>query len=268
MTSDMTSPLHGPAPAEVALARAPLARVIAQVRFPAVLMIAKQEAIAPLQERLRAEYPGFKRQEGQEILVDFAPDGPSFKTERTTLWRFIDAAEDWIVTLAVNALTLETRSYTSRSDLVDRLARLMEALNATFAPAAAERVAVRYVTRVDGEGYERIGELVRADLLGLALPPLRRDVRHAVSEAAMTADEGDVLLRWGVVPAGGSVDPVVLSPLDQPSWVIDVDVSDSRSVPFDAARLPATFIALAERAYSVFRYVVTDEFLKLYGQNA
>ena len=269
MKFDMTSsPLHGPAPAEVSLRRAPLARVIAQLRFPPVLMIGSTEAIPPLQERLRGEYPGFRRQEGQAVMVELTADGPSFNVQPTILWRFTDADEDWIVTLAVDALTLETRRYTSRSDLLARLDRLMDVLQTTFAPAAVQRVAVRYVTRVEGEGYARIHDLVRTDLLGLALPPLRDDVRQAISEAVMCADEGDVLLRWGVTPPGGSIDPAVLPPLDAPSWVIDIDVSDVRAAAFDRQQLSETFNALAARAYAVFRYVVTNEFLELYGQEA
>lgn len=265
-TSTSPSPLHGPAPVEVHLPRAPLACVIAQVRFPSVLMIGNVDAVAPLQELLRHDYPGVKRQEGQNVLVDLGAEGPTFKVEQTTVWRFHDAAEEWIATLAVNALTLETRAYTTRADMMDRLGRLIDAVTGRFTLASVEGASVRYVTRMTGEGYERMDQLIRPELLGLSLPALREDVRHAISEAAMNADEGAILLRWGVMSAGGSVDPVILPPVAEPSWIIDIDVSNATPASFDAPELATTFEALAERAYAIFRHVVTDHFLELYGR--
>ena len=55
------APFAGPAPAEVPLPRAPLARVIAQVRFPPNLALDKAEEVSGFQKAIRADYPVLQR---------------------------------------------------------------------------------------------------------------------------------------------------------------------------------------------------------------
>lgn len=53
----INNPLIDPPPPEVPLKSAPLIRVIAQVRFPPILSIEKQEFVASFQEAIRDKYP-------------------------------------------------------------------------------------------------------------------------------------------------------------------------------------------------------------------
>lgn len=258
-------PLGGPPPKEVPLARAPLARVLAQARFPRLLFVEDKSKVAPFQAELRAEYPFFSEDKGQNLKVEFGQPGPTIQTEATTLWRFASVDRDRMITLTPEAVTLEAKTYGSRRDFLGRLGQVLSAVQRHFEPGVADRIAMRYVTRVTAEGYDHIDLMIRPGLLGVAIPELRANVTHAVSEAAITVEEGALMLRWGVLPPGGTIDPSVLEPIDAPSWIIDIDVSTAQVVNFDADDLATGFDALAQRAYAVFRYMVTDDFLKLHG---
>ncbi len=221
--------------------------------------------MAPFQADLRAEYPVFRQDAGQNLRIEMAPTGPNVLTNAVIAWRFADMGGDWTVTLAPEAITLETRQYNQRSDFIERFERVLQAVERHFAPGVGERLGMRYVSRVMGEDYERLDEIVRPSLMGVAIPPLRDHVTHAISEASMTAEDGAVMARWGMLPPHGTFDPLVLEPIDGPSWVLDIDVSTAGYHPFEAKGMSGQFNTLAQRAYSVFRYMVTDEFLTLYG---
>ena len=257
-------PISGPPPADVILTPSPLVRVLAQVQFPTVLLINEQAKVAPFQDELRAIYPQFHQESGQNLQVELAQSGPSVKVSQATLWRFADVSGEWIVSLTTEAITLETSAYTDRSGFIDRLSALLSIAHRHFSLETANRIGIRYITRVAGERYDQIEEMIQPALLGLALPAFRDRISHSISEAAIAVDEGNLLMRWGMIPAHGTIDPYVLQPDDRPSWVLDIDVSATDLV-FDAGRLSDTFKILAQRAYSMFRFVVTDRFLTLHG---
>lgn len=247
------------------MTRAPLARVMAQVRFPAVLFIEEKSRVAPFQADLRSRYPVFRQETGQNVQIALNPSGPAIQSMPSPLWRFADVAGEWSIVLAPDSVTLDTRAYESRGDLLGRLQDVLGAVERHFQPGIAERVGLRYLTRVTGLGYEQLDSMVSEGLLGLAVPDLRSHVAHAISEAAMKVEEGQLLMRWGILPANGTFDPLVLEPLEQPSWILDIDVANTATRTFEGAALITTFDTLAQRAYAMFRHMVTKDFLVLHG---
>jgi uncharacterized protein (TIGR04255 family) len=73
--------------------------------------------------------------------------------------------------------------------------------------------------------------------------------------------------RWGHVPPGSTVDPAALDPVETLSWILDLDMFRSDPHQFDPAELLRTARTFAERIYTVFRWAVTDDFLRHYGGN-
>ena len=73
------------------------------------------------------------------------------------------------------------------------------------------------------------------------------------------------MARWGLVPAGATVDPGGVDPIQQPSWLLDLDGFMAKPQELDIDSVVQQAERLAERIYSVFRWAVTDEFLKHYG---
>jgi uncharacterized protein (TIGR04255 family) len=256
-------PLGGSPPPEINLARSPLVRVLAQV--PGILKIENKDVVALFQEEIRRDYPLFEQQPTQHVEVQLGPSGPTVKQVPGTNWRFQDAKRNWRLSLSTDALSFEVESYTSRGDFLARWTKAIAAVERIFEPRIALRIGMRYIDRVTDKPLEAIDGLVHADILGFARPPLREHVHRAMSEATLSVEEGEMLLRWGIMPANTTVDPTVLPPIPHLSWILDIDVSSSEQRTFDNSQLGASFRALAERAYAVFRYMTTDEFLKTYG---
>ena len=130
------------------------------------------------------------------------------------------SARNWRVSLDTDLLALEVHSYTSRNDFLDRWTKILEAIEIVFEPRIALRIGMRYIDRVSEKPLETLDEMVHTDILGFAKPPLREHVRHALSEATLEIEEGEMLLRWGIMPANATIDPNLLPPVGQLSWIL------------------------------------------------
>jgi uncharacterized protein (TIGR04255 family) len=261
-------PLSGPPPAEVPLPRAPLARVIAQVRFAPILAIRNPDTVTTFQEAIRQTYPILSEDRIHQIVLASAgtPD-----IREAVIWRFSDAEKrKWRASLGIDFLALETSAYVSRQDFLKRLGVILAALEKAFNPAEAQRLGLRYIDRLTGEAVNRIAELIRPKVLGILQPNkeppnLGESVLHLLTEARLLAEEGLIQARWGRLPENATYDPDALEPVDTASWVLDLDMFSSGPQKFASNELLATATQFAERTYSIFREMVTDEFLKFYG---
>lgn len=268
MPQSLPAPLGGAAPAEVPLERAPLERVLMQVRFSTVLKMESREGIAAFQDQIRADYPLFESLVSQQLQVDLGSGTPGFHPVTTTLWQFSDAAQTVRLTVGSEAATLEALTYEGRSGFLARWIEILVRLQALFAPGLVTRAGARYVNRFQGETLARLTELVRPSFVGVAQPELRAYVAQALSEASLTVEEGQMNLRWGVLAENTTIDPALLTPLPEPSWILDIDVFNGVQIPFDAEGLADTFEALAQRAYALFRYAMKDDALTYFGSAA
>ena len=120
--------------------------MLVQVRFPEILSIAKTEFIADFQERIRADYP--LRKFSQDPYFELNDDG--MKKGVTWNWRFLDKSKQWRVSLATGFVSLETRFYQSRLDIIERTHTIVHALSATIKPGMTTRIGVRYVDQIHG----------------------------------------------------------------------------------------------------------------------
>ena len=257
-------PLVAPPPKEVPLRDAPLVRVIAQVRFSPILSVQQPEFIAPFQEAIRAAYPVLRKEHAQSLLV--GPQGIA-TGQKQVAWRLADVEGAWRVSLAPEFVALETTDYSSRSDFIGRMQAVLGAVAKHIEPAVVQRVGLRYIDRVTGDALEDIAKLVRPEMLGIVNTPLYEHARHELSETLLSVpDTGEQLLaRWGHLPAGGTVDPNAIEPIHERSWVLDIDMFSAEQQPLAAASLIEDLGRFAERLYTVFRWTVTEEFLRRYG---
>jgi uncharacterized protein (TIGR04255 family) len=159
----------------------------------------------------------------------------------------------------------------SRQDFLGRLGAVLGALEKAFKPAEAQRLGLRYIDRLTDDAVGRITELIRPKILGILQPnkepPLNlgRSVLHLLTEAQLLAEEGRIQARWGSLPANATYDPEALEPVSKASWVLDLDMFTPETQMFANKELLVTATRFSERIYSVFREMVTDEFLKFYG---
>ncbi len=258
------TPLTGPPPAEVPLIDPPLVRVIAQVRFPLIASVEQREFIAPFQEAIRQQYPVLRPEQSRGVV--FGPQGV-MNTRSNTVWRFHDASEAWYVTLASDFLALETTNYTSRDDFLKRLGLVLQTLKEHVDPRVVDRLGVRYIDRVAGKHLSALPQLVRPEVSGILGTSLSAHVRHSISETAFVLphDAGQVTARWGLVPPRGTVDPGAVEAIDEASWLLDIDGFQTKTHALDVDAIVEQTRGFAERIYSIFRWVVTDEFLRRYG---
>jgi len=255
-------PLVAPPPAEVPLKNSPLVRVIAQVRFPEILAIEQRDFVAPFQEALRATYPVLRQEQTHGLVLTpagFTPSRPE------TAWRFSDVDDQWRVSLAPSFLAIETKQYQSRTDFLSRLRRVVELLEEHVDPKLADRTGVRYIDRITGAAVDDLASLVRPEVRGIAGTPAADNAMHAMSESLFTLPRAQVLARWGRLPPGATVDPAALEPVTEKSWILDLDMFSDGPAPFSVDRVVADAARFAERIYTIFRWAVTNDFLKRYG---
>jgi uncharacterized protein (TIGR04255 family) len=74
-----------------------------------------------------------------------------------------------------------------------------------------------------------------------------------------------VTARWGLLPPGGTVDPGAVEAIPEASWLLDIDVFQTKTRPLHVDDIVEQARGFAERIYSIFRWAVTDEFLRRYG---
>jgi len=259
MTAALPSPLGGPAPQEILLANSPLVRVVVQARFSSVLKIDSKEGVAPFQELMRKQYPLLEQVTSHGLQIAVAENAPKFQHVASNVWRFSDAQKTFIASLTSDAITLETPAYPGRSSFMERWAQILQWIEDTYAPGLVVRIGARFLNRIDGEAVDKLPQWVRPNLIGVALPEYREHVSQAISEANINVEEGTMLLRWGIIPGGMTIDPGLLEPVPTPSWLLDIDTFSADQRSFDASVLSEAYQRLSERAYAVFRWVITDE---------
>ena len=264
-------PLNPTPTPEVPLSESPLARVLAQARFPTILAIRNADRVAVFQEALREIYPNLRRD--QVHSIEFAGDRTP-DVRQDLIWRLADQETEpqWQVSLGVDFVALETSNYDSRADFLGRLRGVHTALEQAFSPASTSRFGLRYINHLTGEAVDRIGELIHAEILGMIQPPqnldptLRDAVIHQITETQFLAPNGDRIQgRWGKLPANATYDPNALASVAEPSWVLDLDMFTTASRPFVSEDLLATATGFAECLYWLFRQMVTMEFLRFHG---
>ena len=258
------NPFTDPLPAEVPLPRAPLVRVVCQLRFPAILSVESQEFVAPFQEALRTNYPVLRQEQTENFI--FGPTG-MIPSKAQTAWRFHDLASHWRVSLTTNFIALETTKYSSRNEFLDRLSAIVQAAQEHIKPAVADRVGVRYLDRLDSDALARLTELVRPELVGALTGELHGQLAHSLTESIFDTGAAQLLARWGLLPPKATMDPDFMAPIDSASWILDLDMfsKPGDNTPFRVDEVVSKVRGYAERVHAFFRWCVKDDFLKYYG---
>jgi uncharacterized protein (TIGR04255 family) len=258
------NPLIEAVPPEIPLSNSPLVRVISQVRFPIIVSIEKREFIGPFQEAIRDTYPVLRVEQTRGIIMGPEAIEP---TQSNITWRFSDMEGKWRASLAPGFVALETTSYTSRSDFLERFRILLEAVNTHIGPKLADRLGIRYIDRVTGDQVQEIARLVRKEILGILATPAGDCVQHALSESIFKVpnSKAQMLARWGQLPPDVTPDPGAIEPVSGKTWILDIDMFCVEPRPFDTVKLIDETHNYAERVYAFFRWAVTEDFLRLYG---
>ncbi|GLQ28070.1 TIGR04255 family protein [Sulfitobacter pacificus] len=261
-------PLFGDIPERTLLGNAPLVRVLGQVRFPKIVKIAEESYIADFQEAIRKQYPHFQSEVVQGVELNLAGQELQHRVMSTVIWRFFDPTRVLRISLSQDAITLETAKYVSRDDFLERLGFVLTSLQETIGPSLVQRVGFRYVDRLQGEKIlGSLDQLIQPELLNVLQPKLTSNIDISMTEITATTKEGKLIARYGLAPMNYSHDPDMAPPVGERSWVLDVDSysTDCAGQDFSAKMLCGELDKVAARAYSFFRWSITDQFLEQFG---
>jgi uncharacterized protein (TIGR04255 family) len=258
---------------DVPLSDAPLARVIGQLRFaPLSVLASGSDAAERFIAAISDDYPYAEHTMAQAIF--FSPNEPAKPTEIGPVWQLRSSDRQSVAAVTNGALTLETTAYPGRKAFCDQLIKLVRCLTeATRVPMSFNRLGIRYTNRLtDSTDLDRLPELVQPQLLGLVSTATGAGVEvvHSLTQSLVNLGGGQKLLvQCGMIPADATIDPS-LSPVSERSWILDVDsfneYPDARAeLGSDAEEISTAATACAERAYGLFRWAVTDAFLRRFG---
>lgn len=261
----MITPFDHQTLTEVHLPSNPLVKVLVQMRFPVDTRISTNEGVAPFQSALRSRYPIMRKVDQLAVVV-----GPAPAANITPVWRLTDIDDAWSVVLGVDFIALETGQYESRDDFGSRWQEALEALGtADLAPARWDRLGVRYIDRVQrDEFFAEMGRYINKELLGVSgfKFPIGVQTLSTISQAHFQLDQHQLRAAWGMVPPNASLLPGI-DPATEQSWLLDIDVFVEAGSVYDAGEVVERTRRFAEQVYTYFRWVVRDEFLRLYGGN-
>mgnify|MGYP001227902713 CR=1 FL=1 len=262
---EVEDPLFGrPNGKRMELAQAPLTAVIAQVRFPEIFSIQKKEFVAQFQERIRGAYPFANTQAAVSVQVGEG-NAPSLK--QTTTWRFSDAKHEWAISLGPSFLAFQTSKYTNRIDFTNRLREVFIAMAETINPAVVTRTGIRYVNQIRSPEMAFLRELFRPEIGSFSSSGLKEHIEHSLTEALCNTAEGKLLLRWGLMPPGASHDLGLLAPIEERSWIFDLDGFSDHPVPlpFDPETTTKLVYELATRINMVFYWAARQKLVDTFG---
>lgn len=239
-------------------ANPPLKAMLGQVRFPPVLKIANLSALGDFQEAIRAEWPEFVQEQQISFVIgpgmqQAAQPGPQ------QIYRFTSTDKVWNVVLTTDAVTIETTGaghYSSYDEFGKRFRGVWDALLEHFAPASILRQGLRYVDHLEDGARtpEEWARLINPELMGPLAGSLAAGLEQAISDYRFRYEDGVLVFKHGILPAGTE---------NQPGYLLDFDFfadEPSNEVATDAVM--ERFAAYHERAYAFFRWCVTAEALK------
>jgi uncharacterized protein (TIGR04255 family) len=180
------------------------------------------------------------------------------------VYSFYDVTRNWRITLTSESVALDVKKYSSRDDFLKRWSKILLAIAGQFNPFVVG-MGMRYIDHIKAPEFARVKELIKEVYLGPLFPRFDDQVQHMISETVLKAEEGNLLLRLGKLPSGGTFDPNVLEPAEGESFIVDIDVSLGIQMKFEQTELDVKFRKFAERAYAMFRDIVTAEFDHVYG---
>jgi uncharacterized protein (TIGR04255 family) len=251
--------------AEVILAKPPLVAVLSQIRFPAVASIANQDFIAPFQEKVRKDYPVLRKE--QELGLIVGPNGVATQQGNGVIWRLQDKEQIWRLSLAPSFVSLETKSYITRKDFIDRFMKALDALAALIDPPILDRLGLRYVNRFQDSQLKRLREFIRPELLGFMGMQIggAASVTTSILQTQFDVSGMGLLVRGVSLPPGMVIDPAIPA-FSEPCWILDIDAFTQKQEDFKLPHIAELLDAFARTSYRLFRWSVTDQFISECGE--
>lgn len=269
--------MSGKAPAQLDLTNVPFFRVMAQIRIPTLLAIVKDERkIAIYQEMIRSIFPymdleRFNVAQQPQQVNQQGQQAPQ-QIQQVLIWRFVEdsRAARWRLSIGMDFIALETSSYTSKEDFVSKLKEVCAPFETTYQPGNADRVGVRFINFLMGDGIKKLPDLVQPGLLGVmgpkATPEFGKSVTSSFTRSTHETEEGVLNARWGLLPANSTHDQSLYGSVAETAWVLDIDASNEEPMRFVTDQVMDKTSTLIDRSHMFLHSAVTDKFFKFFNE--
>jgi len=188
----------------VHLDRAPLVRVVAQLKYPSLAVLRGDSVADKFAAHFGKEYPVVEDQRGVNFLI--TPTGLTQQQSDQRIWSFRSGDDKWKLTLAENFLALDTENYPKRRDFISRFEDAVKKIIELANPPYFERLGLRYLNRIADLDLinGRLKNMVRAEMQGALATdrPQGVELRHAMFDSLFIEGEHGIQLRSGILPRG------------------------------------------------------------------
>jgi uncharacterized protein (TIGR04255 family) len=246
--------INFPHRSEIRLNSPPLIEVVCQVRFPAILKIAKEEP-SDFQEVVRERFPQIELEQG--VRVEFP--GPGILDKPSTrlqprIYHFRTINEQTAISLTADFFALSTYQYTHWGDFSEGLAFTNDAMQQIYRPAYATRIGLRYINRLnfDNTGSQTTEELLgllRLETTAMLQGEVWQDADSLLCQLAFSQEEAILNVRLAKETGDDGL----------PAFLLDFDYFERGKLKLD------DLVDRCERyhriIYDVFRWCLLDESL-------
>lgn len=239
--------------ADVVFKRAPLVSVLCQVTFPPVLSLMTAVGIAGFQTAIRQAYPTLLPAE-QATDIALGPQSVGIK-QGAPVWKMVDDSRAWTVGISANFVSLETPSYTSIDEFLERMDFVLRALHRTIRPAESTRVGLRKVNMIDAEEYEstvdRLSAIVKPELLGpLSVETFPAQISGSFAQLEFSENYNQLIVRYGLGTSN-----------DRDGFVLDLDYFTQQPYGVDGGEALIELLRyFSEGITSFFHWAITDSY--------
>ena len=252
--------------------RNPLRLVVAQVRFPTVLMIGESR-LPDFQERLRLPFPRFHDSDDSARLQ--IPDSISqvippemlegLVSKGKPRFQFSTRDRAWTIALTQETLTLETTNYKRWEEFREYMDLALSALVELYDPAFFSRIGLRYQNVIDRRALQLESEDWRNLLEDFILGPLALDQtlaqvfeQQSVVRMEVGASDETVRVEYGLVTdRAGDTSNVM--------YLIDNDFSTVRETEKGVADVLGILTKFNALNRNLFRFCVSQRLHEAMG---
>jgi uncharacterized protein (TIGR04255 family) len=262
-------PFTGDTDRRITLTRAPLALVLVQVRWPEHGRLLRDfKSIALTFGETLDDFPLYRELHEQGIQI--TPEGvQTIQGERSFQWRSLDNI--WTVHLTQTSMSLFCLPHVNYrfSEVTERLRVLLNLLSSILEIRLIDRIGVRYVNRLTNvETHAALPEIFDGAILGMSQLSVRPTARlvSTLSQAVYSVEGATLQVRSGYLAPGETMDQAI-APVDNVSWVLDMDAFDNVQRMFDIENVEQVVGRLADTVYDFFKLVMQqDAETRLEGQ--
>jgi uncharacterized protein (TIGR04255 family) len=260
-----------PEPPRFRMTAAPLVQALVQVNFPITPRLQSLEGVVSVQEALGDRFPYLNQSMVQQMSLMVGPTGPAAPQTTQQTVHELTSDDGWTLTLTVSSATLSVGAeYAGVTDFAERFTEVCAALSSAARVPRCDRLGVRYLDIVEiGDSEDAWGEWFRPEIVGVAAPAVSGSalISSLTESRLQQPPEGpfgalqspvEGILRHGVVPAGSVVAGVPPRPIEQRSFVLDMDTFVVAAQPFAPDALADQFQALHSEVEKIFHWAVTE----------